>query len=75
MKGRRATRGVDVGGRLGGDNTLHRNNFGQPGKESRVKLRGGGDWERASHSSIQREVVLQDGKSGCWDGDGRHSGG
>ena len=71
MKGRRAARGVEVGGRLGGAKRQHRNKFGVPWQESCGKLRGGGDWGRASNSRSQREVVFQIGKSECWDGYGR----
>ena len=75
MQDRRATRGVDAGGRLGGAKRRQRNNFGTPRQESCGKLRGGGDWARESHSRSQREVVLQDGKSERWDEDGRLPGG
>ena len=68
-------RGMDAGGRFGGTKRQQRNDFGPPLQESRGKLRGRGDWEGASHSRIQREVVLQDGKSEFWDRDGRCPGG
>ena len=71
VKGIRATREVDARGRIGGAKRLQRNNFWPPWKDSCRKLRGGGDWERESRIRIQREVVLQNGKSVFWDGDRR----
>ena len=41
---------VDTGGRLGGAKRRKINNFGPHWQEFRGKLRGGGDWERASCS-------------------------
>ena len=61
--GRKSYKGVGEVGRLGSDKRRQRNNFGTPWQESHRKLTGEGDWERASRSRNQREVVLQDGKS------------
>ena len=67
---------MDARGGIGDTKRRHRNNFGSPCQEYRGKLRGGrGDWERTSRSRSQREVVLQNGKSECWDGDRIHLGG
>ena len=74
-RGIRDTRGVDAGGGLGSAKRRYRNNLGPLWQESRGKLRGGGDWERASHSRSHREVVFQDRKLECWDGYRRQPGG
>ena len=66
---------MDTGGRLDVAKRQQRNNFGPPWKESCRNLRGGGNWERASHSRSQRDVVLKDGKPEFWDRDGRNPGG
>ena len=58
MQGRRDKRDMDAGGRLGGAKKQHRNNFRPPWKDSRGKLRGGGDRKIELRSRIQREVVM-----------------
>ena len=75
VQGRRATITVETIGRLGGAKRGHRKNLRSPWQESCRKLRGGGDWERATCSRRYMEVVFQYGNSEFWDGDRRRSGG
>ena len=75
MQGIRATKGLLVGGSLGGTKRLHRNNFGPPWNESSGGLRVGGDLEKDTCSKSHREVGWQNGNSECWNIDGRRPGG
>ena len=62
VQGRRATKGLDSVGRLGGAKRQQINNSGTPWQESRGRIRGGGDWDRTSCSRTRRETGGQVGK-------------
>ena len=61
LQRRRSTKGVDAGGRLGGDKRLQRNNAGTPWKDYHRRQGEGGYMDGESPSRSQRKLVMHRG--------------